>query len=190
MSEATYWEAYSREKSEILRQVAYIMDDKKALKFWEAYHNAKQDALKMAENLSPHEKGTLIKALHWDMIDEARHNASKKGKLENNHHSLDFPYENGIRYEYTNGRFDVDRMVYEMDAEYREKVIEPYRQHKREKRFWNAIYALRNYPELQTTLRAIRRYRVREKIISALKIKGGTYRERFSQLTQILKIGI
>ena len=81
-------------------------------------------------------------------------------------------------------------MFRKMDAEYREKVIEPYRQHKREKRFWNAIYALRNYPELQTTLRAIRRYRVREKIISALKIKGGTYRERFSQLTQILKISV
>ena len=121
MSEAKYWDAYEREKSEVLRQVAYIMDDKKALKFWEAYHNAKQDALKMAENLSSHEKGSLITALHWDMIDEARHNGSKKGKRENNHHSLDFPYENGIRYEHTNGRFDVDRMVYEMDAEYREK---------------------------------------------------------------------
>ena len=190
MSEAKYWDAYEREKTEVLRQVAYIMGDKKALKFWEAYDKAKRDTLKMAENLSPHEKGTLIKALHWDMIDEARHNASKKGKRENNHHSLDFPYENGIRYEYTNGRFDVDRMVYEMDAEYREKVIEPYRQHKREKRFWNAIYALRNYPELQTTLRAIRRYRVREKIISALKIKGETYRKRFSDLTQILKISV
>ena len=190
MSETKYWDAYEREKTEVLRQVAYIMGDKKALKFWEAYEKAKRDTLKMAENLSPHDKGTLIKALHWDMIDEARHNASKKGKRENNHHSLDFPYENGIRYEYTNGRFDVDRMVYEMDAEYREKVIEPYRQHKRKKRFWNAIYALRNYPELQTTLRAIRRYRVREKIISALKIRGETYEKRFSRVREILEISV
>ena len=53
-----------------------------------------------------------------------------------------------------------------------------------------AMNRLRNRPELQKTLRAIRRYRKREKIFSALQIKAGTYRERFSQLTQILKISI
>ena len=79
-------------------------------------------------------------------------------------------------------------MFRKMDAEYREKAIEPYCQHKRDLAFWRVLHALKDHPELQTTLRAIRRCRVREKIISALKIRGKTYLERFSQMTQILKI--
>ena len=46
----------------------------------------------------------------------------------------------------------------------------------------------RRYPELKRTLRAIRRYRKREKIFSALQIGANVYRERFSQLTKILGI--
>ena len=68
-----------------------------------------------------------------------------------------------------------------------EMAIEPYRKYQRELRFKAALYRLRKHPELQATLRAIRLHKKKEKIISALKIRAGTYRERFSQLTQILK---
>ena len=57
-------------------------------------------------------------------------------------------------------------------------------------RFWNTLYKLRDYPELQKTLRAIRRHRVRQKFFSALKIKAETYRRRFFDLTRILEITI
>ena len=79
-------------------------------------------------------------------------------------------------------------MFRKMDAEYREKAIEPYCQHKRDLAFWRVLHALKDHPELQTTLRAIRRYRVREKIFSALKIGAETYEKRFFRVREILKI--
>ena len=72
------------------------------------------------------------------------------------------------------------------DAPYRGR-LEVARLHRRELRFWNALYALRDYPELQKTLRAIRRYRVRGKIFSALKIRPKTYEMRFLRVVKILK---
>ena len=96
--------------------------------------------------------------------------------------SLDRPDANGNLRDYGDCGRAARRMFRELDAAYHEHI--------REMRFWNALYRLRDYPELQKTLRAIRRYRVRQKIFSALQIGAGTYRERFSQLTQILKISI
>ena len=102
--------------------------------------------------------------------------------------SLDRPDENGDLYDYGDCNRAARRMFRELDAEYREKVIEPYREQQRNLAFWRALHALKNYPELQTTLRAIRRYRVREKIFSALKIRGETYEKRLSRVREILKI--
>ena len=142
----------------------------------------------MAANLSAKDKGTVVRALHYDMIDEVDHDQTRQRLFEQDMISLDHPDENGDLYDYGDCGRAAKRMFREMDAEYREKVIEPYRQHKRDLAFRRPLHVLKDHPELQTTLRAIRRCRVREKIISALKIMGEMYRERFSQMTQILKI--
>ena len=182
MSEATYREAYNREKRKILRQVGFIMDDKKALKFWEAYDKAKRDTLKMAANLSAREKGQAVQRVHWDMINEARHNATGQGMQDTGCLSLDHPDEDGNLYDYGDCNRAAKRMFREMD--------EAVNEHFRWLKLRRALYKLRRHPELQATLKAIFRYRFqpRQKIISALKIGGGTYRERFSRLTQVLKI--
>ena len=185
MSEATYWEAYEREKSEVLRQVAYLMGDKKALKFWKAYDAAKRDSLKMAAQLSAHEKGVMVQALRCDLIDEVKHNENtRQGKFEESFHSLDFPCENGVRYDYNEGCISANRLYCNLD--------EPYRERRRWLKIRRALYKLRRYPELQATLKAIFKYRFqpRQKIISALKIKGETYEKRFSRVREILEISI
>ena len=157
-------------------------------KYWEEYDKAKKAALKMAAKLSAKEKGTMVRSLHCDMKDEARHDRTRQRLFEQSMVSLDRPDENGDLYDYGDCNRAARRMFRELDAEYREKVIEPYREHQRELAFWRALHALKDHPELQTTLRAIRRYRVREKIFSALKIRGETYEKRLSRVREILKI--
>ena len=157
-------------------------------KYWEEYDAAKKAALKMAAKLSGKEKGLMVRALHCDMKDEAEHDQTRQRAFEQSMLSLDHPDEDGNLYDYGDCSRAAKRMFREMDAEYREKVIEPYRQHKRDLAFWRALHALKDHPELQTTLRAIRRYRVREKIISALKIGAETYEKRFFRVREILKI--
>ena len=183
MSDATYWDAYDKAKSEILKNVAYVMADKKVMKFWGEYDAAKRDSLKMAAQLSAQEKGVMVTALKRGMINEAEHNENThQGKFEESFHSIDFPYENGVRYDYNEGCISANRLYYNLD--------EPYRERRRWLKIRRALYKLRRYPELQATLKAIFKYRFqpRQKIISALKIRGETYRKRFSDLTQILKI--
>ena len=157
-------------------------------KYWDEYDAAKKAALKMAERLSAKETGLMVCALHCDMKDEAEHDQTRQRAFEQSMLSLDRPDEDGNLYDYGDCSRAAKRMFREMDAEYREKVIEPYRQHKRDLAFWRALHALKDHPELQTTLRAIRRYRVREKIISALKIGAETYEKRFFRVREILKI--
>ena len=157
-------------------------------KYWEEYDKAKKAALKMAAKLSAKEKGTMVRSLHCDMKDEARHDRTRQRLFEQSMVSLDHPDENGDLYDYGDCNRAARRMFRELDAEYREKVIEPYREHQRNLAFWRALHALKDYPELQTTLRAIRRYRVREKIFSALKIRGETYEKRLFRVREILKI--
>jgi hypothetical protein len=157
-------------------------------KYWEEYDKAKKAALKMAAKLSAREKGLMVRALHCNMKDEAQHDRTRQRLFEQSMVSLDRPDENGDLYDYGDCNRAARRMFRELDAEYREKVIEPYREHQRELAFWRALHALKDHPELQTTLRAIRRYRVREKIFSALKIGGETYEKRFQRVRQILKI--
>jgi hypothetical protein len=157
-------------------------------KYWEEYDKAKKAALKMAAKLSAKEKGTMVRSLHCDMKDEARHDRTRQRLFEQSMISIDHPDENGDLYDYGDCNRAARRMFRELDAEYREKVIEPYREHQRELAFWRALHALKDHPELQTTLRAIRRYRVREKIFSALKIRGETYEKRLFRVREILKI--
>ena len=156
-------------------------------KYWEAYDKAKQEALKMAAKLSVQEKGLMIRALHCDMKDEAKHDQTRQRLFEQNMLSLDHPDEDGNLYDYGDCNRAAKRMFRKMDAEYREKVIEPYRKYQRELRFKAALYRLRMHPELQVTLRAIRLHKKKEKIFSALKIGAETYEKRFSELSKILK---
>ena len=157
-------------------------------KYWEEYDKAKKAALKMAAKLSAKEKGTMVRSLHCDMKDEARHDRTRQRLFEQSMVSLDRPDENGDLYDYGDCSRAAKRMFREMDAEYREKVIEPYRKYQRELRFKAALYRLRKHPELQATLRAIRLRKKKEKIISALKIRAETYEKRFFRVREILKI--
>ena len=152
-------------------------------KYWEAYDKAKKAALKMAAQLSAKEKGVMVTALKRGMINEAEHNENtRQGKFEESFHSLDFPYENGVRYDYNEGCISANRLYYNLD--------EPYREWRRWRKIRRALYKLRRYPELQATLKAIFKYRFqpRQKIFSALKIRGETYEMRLSRVREILKI--
>ena len=126
--------------------------------------------------------GLVAQSERFAAAGAARRAQTRQGRFEAAMLSLDRPDANGNLRDYGDCGRAARRMFRELDAAYREHV--------RELRFWNALYKLRDFPELQKTLRAIRRYRVRQKIFSALQIGAGTYRERFSQLTQILKISI
>ena len=151
-------------------------------KYWEEYDEAKKAALKMAANLSAKDKGTMVRALHYDMIDEVDHDRPHQRIFEQKMISIDHPDENGDLYDYGDCNRAARRMFRELDA--------PVHEHFRRLRLRQALYRLRKYPELQATLKAIYKYRFlpRQKIFSALKIRGETYRRRFSDLTKILKI--
>jgi hypothetical protein len=64
----------------------------------------------------------------------------------------------------------------------------PFRKRRRELLFKQALYLLRKHPELQRTLRAIRRFRRRQKIFSALQIRPEVYFKRFFRVQEILQI--
>ena len=130
--------------------------------------------------MTAHEKRLVRRAEKFAAVDEVRHDKTDQRLFEQSFLSLEQAEEDGLQYDYSDGCRQMRAIVRKLD--------EPYWNRVRELRFWNALYKLRDYPELQTTLRAIRRYRVRRKIFSALQIKAGTYRERFSQLTKILQI--
>ena len=70
------------------------------------------------------------------------------------------------------------RMFRDLDAPFRERI--------RDLRFAAALDALDGHPELQRTLRAIRRHRRRGKIAAALGIPTETYAKRFTRICQIL----
>ena len=151
-------------------------------KYWEEYDAAKSAALKMAAKLSAREKGLMVRVLHCNMKDEAQHDRTRQRLFEQSMVSLDRPDENGDLYDYGDCNRAARRMFRELDA--------PVHEHFRRLRLRQALYRLRRYPELQATLKAIYKYRFlpRQKIFSALKIKGETYKQRFFQLTKILKI--
>jgi hypothetical protein len=151
-------------------------------KYWEEYDKAKKAALKMAAKLSAKEKGTMVRSLHCDMKDEARHDRTRQRLFEQSMVSLDRPDENGDLYDYGDCNRAARRMFREIDA--------PVHEHFRRLRLRQALYRLRKYPELQATLKAIFKYRFlpRQKIFSALKIRGETYEKRLFRVREILKI--
>ena len=148
--------------------------------YWEARERAKADALKMASNLSARDKGLAVSAATKGLIDDVRRDQTYQRAFERSFLSLDHPDEDGNMWDYGDCGRDMRRTFRAIDA--------PFWEHVKELRFRNALYRLRDYPELQKTLRAIRRHRIRRKIFSALKIGAETYRRRFSDLTQILGI--
>ena len=151
-------------------------------KYWEEYDAAKSAALMMAAKLSAREKGLMVRALHCNMKDEAEHDQTRQRAFEQSMLSLDHPDEDGDLYDYGDCNRAARRMFRELDA--------PVHEHFRKLRLRQALYRLRKYPELQATLKAIYKYRFlpRQKIFSALKIRGETYKMRLSRVTEILKI--
>ena len=148
--------------------------------YWEARERAKADALKMASNLSARDKGLAVSAATKGLIDDVRRDQTCQRAFERGFLSLDHPDEDGNMWDYGDCGRDMRRTLRAIDA--------PYWEHVRELRFRNALYKLRDYPELQKTLRAIRRHRVRRKIFSALKIGAETYEKRFRRVREILEI--
>ena len=148
--------------------------------YWEERERAKADALRMAARLSARERGAVVLGVNRGMCDDARHDQTRQRAFERSFLSLDQPDANGNMWDYGDCGRAMRRTLRAIDA--------PFWEHVKELRFRNALYRLRDYPELQKTLRAIRRHRIRRKIFSALKIGAETYRRRFSDLTQILGI--
>ena len=130
--------------------------------------------------MTAHERNLVRQSEKFAAANKALHDQTRQQKFEQSFLSLDWTNEEGSRFDYCDGGRQMRALVRKLD--------EPFWNRVRELRFWNALYKLRDYPELQTTLRAIRRYRVRRKIFSALQIKAETYRKRFFQVTKILKI--
>ena len=147
---------------------------------WEEYEQAKAAALKMAAKLSARDKGLVVTASRRNLANDVAHDQTRQRNFERSFRSLDWPDDNGDMWDYGDCGRAMRLMLRAIDA--------PYWEHVRELRFWNALYKLRNYPELQRTLRAIRRHRVRRKIFSALKIGAETYEKRFRRVREILGI--
>ena len=148
--------------------------------YWEERERAKKAALKMAANLSARDKGLVVTATRRGLVNDVAHDQTNQRSFERGFLSLDHPDEDGNLWDYGDCGRDMRRTFRAIDA--------PYWEHVRELRFWNALYKLRDYPELQKTLRAIRRHRVRRKIFSALKIGAETYEKRFRRVREILEI--
>ena len=154
-------------------------------KYWEEYDKAKQEALKMAAQLSAHEKGLMVQGLRWAMSKEARHNEeSKQGKFEECFHSFDFPYDDGKPRVFNDGCISANQLYYNLDW--------PYREWRRRQRLQVAFKKLEDSPALWMTLLAICSFYgyPREQIAPALGISQENYRRRLFDLTRKLKIGI
>ena len=130
--------------------------------------------------MTVHEKRLVRRSEKFAAANEVAHDQTDQRLFEKSFLSLEWADEEGSRYDYCDGGRQMRALIRKLD--------EPFWNHVRELRFWNALYKLRDFPELQTTLRAIRHYRVRRKIFSALQIKAETYRKRFFQVTKILQI--
>jgi len=156
------------------------MTEKKPPNYWEERELAKKEALKMAAQLTQKEQGYLVRTVHNAAVDEVRRDQIRQRRFERRFLSLDYPADDGLPYDYSNGHRDENRMIRDIDAPFWESV--------KNRRFWKVLYLLRGHPELQKTVRAIRTFRVKEKIISALQIKGEVYEKRLQRVREILKI--
>ena len=139
-----------------------------------AYREEREAALRMAAELSNQERGYLVRSVANALADEVRHDQTLQRRFERSFLSLDAPDEDGNMREYSFGSREMNRMVRELDA--------PYREHVRELRFRRALWKLRAHPALCHTLRAIRTHRRRKRIIAALGLARETYRQRLTEL--------
>ena len=130
--------------------------------------------------MTDHEKALVAQSEKWGYVNEVVHDKTNQRRFEQAFLSLDCPDAQGNRYDYGDCGRGARRLFIALDA--------PYWEHVKMLRFWNALYKLRRYPELQKTLRAIRTHRVRRKIFSALKIKAEVYEMRFLRVVEILQI--
>ncbi|MBQ4198335.1 MAG: hypothetical protein II649_00490 [Kiritimatiellae bacterium] len=130
--------------------------------------------------MTQRERNLVRRSEKFAKANECVHDKTLQRRFELRFLSLDCPDANGDMRDYGDCGRAARRLFASLD--------EPFRRHVRELRFREALRKLERHPELQKTLVAIRRFRQRQKIFSALKIKANVYRERFSQLTKLLEI--
>ena len=130
--------------------------------------------------MTQRERNLVRRSEKFAKANECVHDKTLQRRFELRFLSLDCPDANGDMRDYGDCGRAARRIFASLD--------EPFRRHVRELRFREALRKLERHPELQKTLVAIRRFRQRQKIFSALKIKANVYRERFSQLTKLLEI--
>lgn len=130
------------------------------------------------------EQNILRRAEMCRRANEYAHDQTRQRRFERRFLSLDCPDENGDPYDYGDCGRSMRCMMRKLDEPYREKV--------RDLRFAAALDALDGYPELQRTIRAIRRHRWRgrEKIAATLRISQAAYAKRFSRICKVLGVAL
>lgn len=108
-----------------------------------------------------------------------RNDQTRQRRFERSFLSSDLPDGNGEPYDIRDGGRLAAKLYSALDDLFFAQT--------REQRWQAALARLEGRPELRRTLVAIRRFRDREKIIFALKIKAETYRKRLEYLTKIFK---
>ena len=143
--------------------------------------------------MTDHEKALVAKSEKWGYVDDVRHDQTKQRVFEQAFLSLDWPDENGTMRDYGEGGRQARKLYRYLDREHD--------MNEKWKLFSNALEKLNGHPELEKTLWAIlehrekserkmRRFRIREKIFFALKIKASTYTMRREELKNLLQISI
>jgi hypothetical protein len=130
--------------------------------------------------MTAREKNLVRRAEKFAKTDDVRRNSTRQGQWETSFLSLDCPDADGNLYDYGDCGRAAKKLYASLDA--------PFRKLRRELLFNQALDLLRNHPKLQRTLRAIRRFRRRKKIFSALQIRPEVYEMRFLRVVEILQI--
>ena len=134
--------------------------------------------------MTAHERNLVRRSERFALVNECKHNMTKKGRFARSFLSTDHPDAKGIVYDYGDCCREVRRMLQKMDAPVREAI--------RDRRFAEAIKALKDHPALKRTLRTIRRLAGcdEKEIAKALGIKPDTYYKRFDRICEILSISV
>ena len=131
--------------------------------------------------MTQRERNLVRRSEKFAKANECVHDKTLQRRFELRFLSLDCPDANGDMRDYGDCGRAARRLFASLD--------EPFRRHVRELRFREALRKLVRRKQADAALLvAIRRFRQRQKIFSALKIKANVYRERFSQLTKLLEI--
>ena len=130
------------------------------------------------------EQNILRRAEMCRRANEYAHDQTRQRRFERRFLSLDCPDENGDPYDYGDCGRSMRCMMRKLDEPYRDKV--------RDLRFAASLDALDGHPELQRTLRVIRRHRWRgrEKIAATLRISQAAYAKRFSRICKVLGVAL